>query len=157
MSFKLWYEGCMHINRLYGIHLVAIAFAGAFSVSSCSGEGSLNQSSSAPDAVSAPVVTPVGDKKDAAMNASISPDLVAAFERSEEPDNFTRRVIITLEESSAAATLKSVQGVKVLNTMQSAPIVIAEVNALGLKGLSENPAITRVEADGEMQAQPNRD
>lgn len=88
------------------------------------------------------------------MTASISPDLFATFEQGEEDSAITQRVIITLNEASGATALNAMQGVKVLNTMQGAPIVIAEVNARGLKALSENPAIKRVEADGEMRAQP---
>lgn len=83
------------------------------------------------------------------MSEAISPELVTAFEQNE---GLTQQVIITLDNQSAMATLDTLEGVKVVNAMRNTPIVIAEINAMGLKALSDNPAIKRVEPDGEMRA-----
>jgi len=144
----------MKARKLSRFHWAAAALAGALSVSGCVEGQSQGRSDSAPDSTAVPVEVSKEDAKDSAMTASISPDLLATFEQGEEDSAIAQRVIITLNETSGAHTLNAVQGVKVINTMQGAPIVIAEVNAQGLKALSENPAIERVEPDGEMRAQP---
>lgn len=127
--------------------LAALGCAGALSLSGCAEEQPLERS----NADSESIQRPNDNSKDGAMNASISPDLVNAFAQNE---GLTQQVIITLENRSAMATLEAAEGVKVLNAMQSTPIVIAEIDATGLKALSDNPAIKRVEPDGEMRALP---
>lgn len=87
------------------------------------------------------------------MSASISPELAAAFEQNQQQSDYTQRVIITLEKNSSA-DVSAMQGVSVVNRMQSMPIIVAEIDANGLKALADNPAIKRVEPDGEMQALP---
>ncbi len=87
------------------------------------------------------------------MSASISPELTAAFEQNEQDSDYKQRVIITLEENSSA-DVSAMQGVNIVNRMQSMPIIVAEIDANGLKALANDPAIKRVEPDGEMQALP---
>lgn len=140
------------IGKLRPGRLALIAFCAALA-SACVDEASLANG----DAVVEPVDTADPDSivetEEGPMPASISPELAAAFERNQQQSDYTQRVIITLEENSSA-DVSAMQGVNVLNRMQSMPIIVAEIDANGLKALADSPAIKRVEPDGEMQALP---
>lgn len=119
----------------------------------CVDEATLVNGDSVVEPTNTAAPQPIVETKEDNMPASVSPELAAAFERNQDQDDYTQRVIITLEESSSA-DISAMQGVNVVNQMQSMPIIVAEIDANGLKALAENPAIKRVEPDGEMQALP---
>ncbi len=122
-------------------------------VSACVDEASLGNGDSVVEPPDAADPGPILDTKEGTMPASISPELAAVFERNEQDSEYKQRVIITLEENSSA-DVSAMQGVKIVNRMQSMPIIVAEIDANGLKALANDPAIKRVEPDGEMQALP---
>jgi hypothetical protein len=115
---------------------LALAFAG------CSGGAeTLGGEVSAPETA-----------EDAAMPVSISPDLATDFRRHEGEDGHVRQVVITLDDAGAADAVEALEGVEVVNRMNNAPILVARIDAAGLKALSTSPAVKRVEPDGEMRA-----
>lgn len=88
------------------------------------------------------------------MGAKISEDLAAAFSREGVSETHRERVIITLNDKAAADAMAETAGIKVINRMQSLPMIVAEIDASGLSTLASDPAIQRVEPDGEMRALP---
>ena len=88
------------------------------------------------------------------MATNISEDLSAAFNREGIPETHRERVIITLSETGMSMDMSTIAGVTVINRMQNVPVVVAEIDATGLAALADNPAIERVEPDGEMRALP---
>ncbi len=88
------------------------------------------------------------------MATNISEDLSAAFNREGIPETHRERVIITLSETGKSLDMSTMAGVTVINRMQNVPVVVAEIDATGLEALADNPAIERVEHDGEMRALP---
>ena len=93
------------------------------------------------------------DTGDAAMTDKATQTLKTAFETHKDNASHKERVIITFSDEAGDAELSSLAGVEVLNRMQNLPMAVAVIDARGLQSLEANPAIKRIEPDGEMHAQ----
>jgi len=133
---------------------VAVAIAFGIAAPGCVDEAPLVSSDTITEPATGAAPAPSDKTEDGTMPASISPELAAAFERNEQQSDYTQRVIITLSEASSSVDIGTIQGVSIVNRMQSVPIIVAEIDAEGLRALAENPSIKRVEPDGEMRALP---
>ena len=88
------------------------------------------------------------------MATNISEDVSAVFSKDGLAETHRERVIITLTETGKSMDISTMDGVTVISRMQNLPVVVAEIDAKGLTSLADNPAIERVEPDGEMRALP---